>query len=119
MSRPNPGGRRMARERATIRRMVEVYCQGLHTSQVVPCLDCEGLLEYSLERISNCPYASGKPVCTSCPIHCYARNMRDEIRQVMKYAGPRMLFRHPVLTIRHLLDRIFWRWNTCRSRAVK
>ena len=26
------------------------------------------------------------------------------MKQVMRYAGPRMLWRHPILAIRHLLD---------------
>jgi hypothetical protein len=30
--------------------------------------------------------------------------MSDKIRTVMRYAGPRMLLRHPILAIGHLLD---------------
>ncbi|MDI9444206.1 MAG: nitrous oxide-stimulated promoter family protein [Planctomycetota bacterium] len=30
--------------------------------------------------------------------------MRQRVKEVMQYAGPRMLLRHPVLAVRHLLD---------------
>jgi hypothetical protein len=26
------------------------------------------------------------------------------MKQVMRWAGPRMLWRHPILTVRHLID---------------
>lgn len=34
--------------------------------------------------------------------NCYSKEMQEEIRKVMRYAGPRMLFVHPVLAIRHV-----------------
>ena len=40
----------------------------------------------------------------NCPIHCYAKAEREQMREVMRHSGPRMLLRHPVLAIRHLLD---------------
>jgi hypothetical protein len=30
--------------------------------------------------------------------------MRERIRDVMSYAGPRMVYRHPIMTIGHMLD---------------
>jgi hypothetical protein len=30
--------------------------------------------------------------------------MREKIRAVMKYAGPRMMVRHPLLAVGHLVD---------------
>ncbi len=30
--------------------------------------------------------------------------MRERIRDVMRFAGPRMPWRHPYLTLRHMLD---------------
>jgi hypothetical protein len=37
-------------------------------------------------------------------VPCYQRNRREQVRAVMRYAGPRMLWEHPVLTVRHWLD---------------
>ncbi len=56
------------------------------------------------ERLDRCVYGPEKPTCFTCPIHCYRREMRDAIREVMRYAGPRMLKRHPILAIAHVLD---------------
>jgi hypothetical protein len=30
--------------------------------------------------------------------------MRERVREVMRYAGPKMLTRHPVLAIGHIID---------------
>ncbi len=30
--------------------------------------------------------------------------MREKIRRVMRYAGPRMLLRHPVMALLHMVD---------------
>ncbi|MDR2525428.1 MAG: nitrous oxide-stimulated promoter family protein, partial [Oscillospiraceae bacterium] len=34
---------------------------------------------------------------------CYRADMREKIRAVMRYAGPRMLLHHPVMAIRHFI----------------
>ena len=39
-----------------------------------------------------------------CPTHCYKPEMRERVRAVMRYSGPRMLREHPVLAIAHLAD---------------
>ena len=44
-----------------------------------------------------------KTFCSACKVHCYRPEMREKIRAVMRWAGPRMLFVHPVLAVRHLL----------------
>lgn len=30
--------------------------------------------------------------------------MREEVKKVMRYAGPRMLWHHPVLSFHHIFD---------------
>jgi hypothetical protein len=71
------------------------------------CADCRPLLIYALERIDRCPYGESKPVCSRCPIHCYRPAMQERIRQVMRYAGPRMMLAHPLLALRHWLGTIY------------
>lgn len=97
-------GSRLGREKKTIRHMLAIYCAGRHGQREGLCDGCRNLLEYALDRIDRCPYRGGKPACNACPIHCYRSCEREEIRGVMRYAGPRMLFRHPVLALLHLLD---------------
>ncbi|MGA7826810.1 MAG: nitrous oxide-stimulated promoter family protein [Geobacteraceae bacterium] len=96
--------KRRQREKETIRKMARIYCKAHHRSTPGPCSECRALLSYALKRIDRCPYTQGKPACSACPIHCYDAAMRDKVRQVMRYAGPRMLLCHPWLALRHLLE---------------
>jgi hypothetical protein len=57
-----------------------------------------------MSRLDRCPFGEDKPTCATCPIHCYKPQVRDRIREVMRFAGPRMLWHHPILAIRHVLD---------------
>lgn len=95
---------RIGREKRTIEAMIRLSCRRLHNTAGVPCPECEELLGYAIERLDKCPYREDKPVCSRCPIHCYKPAMRDRVRSVMRLAGPRMLLRHPVLAVRHLMD---------------
>jgi hypothetical protein len=97
---------RLHREKRTIRYLVGIYCRGHHRPGEALCVECRRLLEYAMERIERCPYRLRKPACTACPVHCYRSEPREEIRRVMRYAGPRMLLRHPVLALLHLLDAV-------------
>ncbi|MBN1642565.1 MAG: nitrous oxide-stimulated promoter family protein [Anaerolineae bacterium] len=96
----------MAREVRTITAMVRLYCHDQHGTDGALCPDCAALLSYARERLARCPFQERKPICARCPVHCYRPDMRDRIRDVMRYAGPRMLVRHPILALLHLLDRL-------------
>jgi len=65
---------------------------------------CDDLRKYALTRLAKCRYGNSKPTCRRCPIHCYKPDMRKRISAVMRYSGPWMLLRHPLLTIKHLLQ---------------
>src|SRR5512133_3647574 len=88
--------KRLEREKRTITVMIAMYHRGMHNSDLL-CPDCAALLEYALQRIEKCPFGADKPTCANCAIHCYHPEMREQVRAVMRYAGPRMLLRHPVL----------------------
>lgn len=83
--------------------MIRIFCRTHHGGARDLCEDCAGLLAYVQERIAHCPFGEGKPVCNQCTVHCYSPEMRGYIQVVMRYAGPRMVWRHPVLAIRHLI----------------
>ncbi len=101
MTREHP---RLARERRTVEAMLVLYCRGQHGTMSVLCAECEALRDYARHRLRKCPFQEGKTTCTKCPIHCYKPEMRAQIRSVMRYAGPRMLYRHPLLALRHMVD---------------
>lgn len=69
-------------------------------------IDLSELREYALKRIEHCPRKDEKTFCSSCPIHCYQKEYRQKIKQVMKYSGKRMLSRYPIITIKHLINTI-------------
>jgi predicted amidophosphoribosyltransferase len=94
----------MQREARTIEAMLRIYCRDRHESQEALCAECHELLDYANLRLEKCPYQENKTTCAKCPIHCYKSDMREQVRSVMRYAGPRMLYRHPILTLFHFLD---------------
>ena len=99
---------RLRREQRTIRAMLQIWCeaQPLHQRSRYGelCAGCAGLYEYASYRLVKCPYGEDKPTCVKCPIHCYGHEKKVAMQNVMRFSGPRMLLRHPVLAIRHLRD---------------
>ncbi len=84
--------------------MIAIFCRDRHPSGGRPCPDCSFLEAYTRLRLEKCPYGEEKPTCVNCPIHCYQPQRREQIRDVMACSGPRMLFSHPILAIRHILS---------------
>ena len=99
-----PLSSRLQNEYDTIIIMVKLYCRKQHGESDVLCDECTELLEYSKQRLSNCPFHDQKTTCENCSVHCYKKDMRTKIRDVMRYSGPRMVWQHPVLAFRHLKD---------------
>lgn len=88
-------------EARTVEAMLFLYCRAHHGAAGELCDDCAGLLAYARQRIEKCPFGVEKPVCNKCTVHCYKPESREAIKVVMRFAGPRMLGRHPILAIRH------------------
>ena len=97
--------------------IIGIYCRGHHhanrcaASESEPslCPDCRRLLTYARSRIAACPRMDVKSFCSACPVHCYSREMREKVREVMRWSGPRMLLHHPLMTLHHM-------WIDYRSR---
>jgi len=98
---------RLKREHDTLVCMTQIYCKDHHDdhSGAALCPDCAKLMAYAQRRLEKCPYGSNKPTCANCPIHCYKPVQREKARVVMRYAGPRMSWRHPIRAITHLFDK--------------
>ncbi|MGF1754879.1 nitrous oxide-stimulated promoter family protein [Vibrio makurazakiensis] len=92
----------LATEYKTVIAMVHIYCADHHGTKEL-CNDCRELLEYAETKLDRCPYGQAKPTCNKCPIYCYKPEPKEQMRLVMRYAGPRMLPKHPILAIRHLI----------------
>jgi len=87
----------------TVGVMIHIHCRAHHGAGGDLCQECAELLAYARERIPRCAFGAEKTVCSHCSVHCFAPDMRQRIQTVMRYAGPRMIWRHPILAIRHLL----------------
>lgn len=95
---------RLARELKTIRAMLRISCRDRHGTASGLCPQCAALADYAAKRLALCPYGADKPTCVNCRVHCYGRRQREDVRETMRYAGPRMIWRHPVLAVMHLVD---------------
>ncbi len=93
-------------EKEIVSDMISLYCRKNHKSKENLCEDCANLKYYALNRIEKCPFMENKTFCSSCKVHCYREDMRQKIKLVMKYSGPRMLFYHPITAIHHLIETI-------------
>ncbi len=96
---------RIEREKRTVGIMVKMYCDHNHDKNLSLCDECSELTNFASERIDKCIFQEDKPVCSECQIHCYRQDMRNKIKTVMRFSGPRMSFCHPILGIRHLIDK--------------
>ncbi|MGZ9031189.1 MAG: nitrous oxide-stimulated promoter family protein [Burkholderiaceae bacterium] len=104
LARDRPTTPRLLRELETIEAMTRIYCAD-HHGRCTPCADCQGLMTYAAKRLAVCTFGEEKPVCAKCQVHCYGKAMREKVREVMRYAGPRMIWRHPWLALMHVVDK--------------
>jgi hypothetical protein len=91
------------REKEAVSRMIRLYCRKKHGSREL-CPECTALDAYARLRSDKCPFMERKTFCSNCRVHCYKKDMREKIRAVMRFSGPRMIFHHPIMAIRHVLE---------------
>lgn len=89
-------------EKRIVEKMTRIYCKNKHTEKSI-CSECFDLLNYAHSKLDNCKYQNNKPSCKKCKTHCYRAEERNKIKNVMRYAGPRMFWHYPIATIRHIL----------------
>ena len=103
MSRNNVESKR-EREKRTVALMIRLYCKKKHGTKKTLCPECEALTEYAMMRSDKCPFMETKTFCSNCRVHCYKPEMREKIREVMRFSGPRMIFSHPIMAVRHVIE---------------
>ena len=99
----------MCKKPNLVETMIHIYCDG--NCQREPglkslCSNCEKLLDYAVNRLEKCPKGDKKTSCGRCDTPCYCEPYKSQIRLVMKYAGPRMAVRHPIKTIKYVIDHL-------------
>ncbi len=93
---------RIEREKKVVGLMIRLYCRKKHGKGI--CTACRELLDYAHKRLDCCKFGNAKTSCQKCPVHCYKPEMRERIRTVMRFSGPRMILYHPIAAIRHLFE---------------
>lgn len=92
------------REKRTVALMIRIYCRKNHGTKKSLCPECEALLQYATQRSDKCPFMETKTFCSNCRVHCYKPEMREKIRAVMRFSGPRMICYHPIMAVRHVVE---------------
>ena len=92
------------REKRTVALMIRLYCRKKHGTKKNLCRECEALSQYAMQRSDKCPFMETKTFCANCRVHCYKPEMREKIREVMRFSGPGMILHHPVMAVRHVIE---------------
>lgn len=91
-------------EKQIVSQMIELYCKKQHHTKGELCTECKALKDYAMMRSDKCPFMETKTFCSNCKVHCYKADMREKIRKVMRFSGPRMIFYCPIPAIRHVIE---------------
>lgn len=105
------------KEKEVLSLMIEIYCKGNKHNGGNICKSCQRLMDYSNKRVDLCPFMETKTFCQSCQVHCFEETMRAKIKEVMKYSGPRMIFYHPLITLKHGID--MWKSRIKKNGQIK
>jgi len=89
------------REKQTVKAMVRIYCRYHHHQDL--CEECNSVLNYAIKRIEKCIYGPEKPACNNCTTHCYSPAMKAKVKEIMRFSGPKMICKHPVMALAHLI----------------
>lgn len=107
------------REKRLIPKMIKIYCRGKHKCRGEMCAECRQLCDYALFRLEKCPFKKNKQFCSFCKVHCYKPGMREKIKDVMKYSGPRMIFTHPIFAFKHIFQMIAYKKKLKKEARAK
>jgi hypothetical protein len=92
-------------EKITVEKMIILYCSKHHAG-ITPCDECRELINYSHLKLDQCKFGGSKPACSKCSVHCYKPLMRGKIRGIMRYSGPRMIYNHPLIAIKYMINKM-------------
>lgn len=95
---------KIKKEKRTVEFMIRLYCRKKEKNDEL-CDTCKSLIDYAHKRLEQCPFGEQKGTCKHCKIHCYKPEMRERIRMIMKYIGPRMIVYAPIQVLKHFLKK--------------
>ena len=92
-----------AHEKKIVGEMIRLYCRKKHGMKKSLCSECGALYAYAVGKIDKCPFIKEKTCCSACKVHCYSQDMKNKIKTVMRFSGPRIFLYHPILVIKHMI----------------
>lgn len=92
---------KIEKEKKTIEKIIRLYSK-YHDKSEDLSPELQALLNYAKARLEHCKFGNNKPACKHCPVHCYKPDMREKMRQVMRWIMPRYLFVSPWEFFKHL-----------------
>lgn len=92
------------KEKELVSQMIALYCRKKHGGRKKLCAECARLDSYARMRSDKCPFMDTKSFCSNCRVQCYKPEMKEKIREVMRFSGPRMIFYHPVSALSHVIE---------------
>ena len=101
------GSGRLDREYRTMHCMVQIYCADHHaTAGGALCGECGEFLGLRAAPAREVPVRRRKAGLRQVPDPLLQAAQREQARSIMRYAGPRMVLRHPWLSLTHMLDKL-------------
>lgn len=91
-------------EKQIVTEMIALYCKKKHGTKNGFCEECTKIKDYAIFRSDRCPFMETKTFCSNCKVHCYKPEMREKIREIMRFSGPRIIFTHPYLAMKHVIQ---------------
>ncbi|MGL4338257.1 MAG: nitrous oxide-stimulated promoter family protein [Turicibacter sp.] len=92
---------RIEKEKKLIKLMIDIYCEQKHGCKDSLCESCQELATYADKRLTFCKFQNEKTSCRKCPVHCYKKDMKLAVKEVMKFSGPRLLIYRPLEFLKH------------------
>lgn len=97
------------KDRKTLEAIGRIYCAAHHEDakkdEAGLCASCRETVERTFERASACPFGH-EGNCQDCEVHCQRGDAQRRIREMMRYAAPRMTVRHPLMTFDYLRKKV-------------
>ena len=103
-SMPSASDGRVAKDRKVLEAIGCIFCKAHHSGEKDSrglCPSCRETIETTLMRAAACPYGH-ESNCQDCTTHCQRGEAQERIREIMRYASPRMALRHPFMTAEYL-----------------
>ncbi|MBO6305825.1 MAG: nitrous oxide-stimulated promoter family protein [Selenomonadaceae bacterium] len=93
------------KEKKHIKKSFLAYCHKHHDTEGDKlCPKCTALLAAVMVKMNKCMYGITKPICDKCDKPCFGAAQTKEFLKIMKGASNFMMFRHPIMALKHKLQ---------------